>query len=60
MPRDDKREWLAKLFRDAVAAAEKDIPDRPQQGRAAFVVGWVLGHARMSESEQDQVMEVVS
>lgn len=51
------RLWLAELLRHSVANAERCMPERPAQGRAMYVVGWLLGAAQLTEAEQDDLID---
>ena len=44
-----EREWLAALLRQAVADAERDAVAAGT--RSAYVLGWLLSHAQVSDDE---------
>jgi len=54
------REWLSDALRHACRCACNDIPTRPAQGRAAYVVGYLLSESTLSQAEADALLGSVT
>ena len=56
----ESRVWLAEVLRHACMHALNAIPERPESGRAQYVVGYLLAQAQLSEREADALLQSVS
>lgn len=51
----NQQRWLADLIRGATDIAEEDVSD-PSEGRWAFVVGYLMSHADLTDTEQTNLL----